>query len=515
MSGNGTEQKTTNRLKTPTARAIGVFQTVPHSVEAEQGVLGSILIDPVSIFEAQEHLSPEHFYVPAHRVIWDVLVDCLEKKKAVDLITFTQELRDRNLLDSVGGPAFVTNLFTFVPTSANILYYIEILRDKFILRRVIGACTEAVRRSYEEQDEVNLLLDEVEEQITSIALGNCGQSPLVAINDTKDGNSAIQDVIDEMESAHKHRGRTQGLATGFHDFDRTTSGLHPGELVVLAARPSMGKTALAMNIAEHVALRRGCSCGKVHDSRVMKCAECETWNNPGHPVAVFSLETSRHRLVRRMVCGRAKVSLQKIRNGHFKESEIQQLIAAASKLSEATIYIDDTPSLRIFDFKSRARYAVVSLGVKLIIVDYVQLMTTGAKAAANPYERSIELTRVSQTLKEVARELNVAIIALAQLNREAEKNTSGRPRMSNLRECGALEQDADVVALIWRQEYYEEDEDAKKECEGEAELIIAKHKDGAVGTIPLTFLKEFTKFESRTKELYTNDPDERQEGYNG
>jgi replicative DNA helicase len=472
----------------------------PHSVEAEQGVLGSILsqaslrpsLPPVEILECQEHIGPDYFYVPANRMIWEVLCEMFEKKKALDFITVTQELRDRNLLDGVGGPSYVTDLFAFVPSAANIEYYLDIMRDKYVLREIIACCTEAIRRAYDEQDDVPGLLDEVQEKVTAIALRKLGDSPLKHIKDD------VYAVIEEFENAKKHKGRTQGLATGFKDYDRMTSGLGAGEMIVLAARPSMGKTAFAMNIAEYVA------CARV---------EREKWNYAGAPVAVFSLETSRHRLVRRMLCGKSHISLQRLRDGFLEDEDIAKITEAASKLGAAPIYIDESPSLRIFDFKARSRYAVVKLGVKLIVIDYVQLMTTGGKPASSPYDRAIELTRISQSIKQVSRELDVPIIAIAQLNREAEKNASGKPRMSNLRECGAFEQDADLVALLWREEYYITDEKEKAEVEGEAELIVAKQKDGPVGDIKLTFLKEYTRFENRTSDLYSNNPEERQEGF--
>lgn len=496
MNGNGRALER-NRVSTSAARPSSAqFQEAPHSVEGERGILGCVLAKPVTILEAQERITPQHFYVPAHRAIWDALVAMSELKKAIDIITVTQELRDRNSLEAVGGASYVSELFAFLPMAPSIEFYIDIVRDKFVLREIISACSEAVRRAYEEQGEVRELLDEVQARITAIALDKIVESPLRQIEEN------VQGVIEDFENAHKHRGRTLGLSTGFVDLDRMTSGLHPSEMIVLAARPSMGKTALAMNIVEHVALER---------------VERGKWKYPGYAVAVFSLETSRHRLVRRMICGRSRVSLQKLRDGMLttdrskhEVTDIDKITKTASEFMHAPIYIDETPALRIFDFKSRSRYAVVKLGVKLIVIDYVQLMTTGGKAAASPYERSIELTRISATIKEVARELNVPIIAIAQLNREAEKNSSGKPRMSNLRECGALEQDADLVGLIWREEYYEHDEEAKREIEGEAELIIAKQKDGPVGDIKLTFLKEFTRFENRTAAMYSNDEEQRQ-----
>lgn len=498
---NALTKEKPRRNISPLDDPVNVHRLPPHSVEAEQGVLGSILASPVTILEAQEKITRDHFYVPSHAVIWDALVKMYEEKKGIDIITVTQELRDLNFLDAVGGAGFVTSLFTFVPTAANIEHYLDIMRDKFVLRETIRACTEAVRRAYDEQDEVQPLLDEVQGRMTAIALNKLEQSPLRQINED------VSAVLDEFENAKRHRGRTQGIATGFIQLDRMTNGLSPGEMIVVAARPSMGKTAFVMNIAEHAA------CSRTTDIVSRKTGE--KWQYKGIPVAIFSLETSRHRLVRRMMCGNARVNLQRLRDGHLKGDDIPKLTEAASKLMAAPIYIDETPALRLFEFKARARYAVVSLGVKLIAIDYVQLMTAESKRPAeNPFERAMELTRISATIKAVARELNIPIITIAQLNREAEKNQSGRPRMSNLRECGALEQDADHVWLIWREEYYANDEEDKKATEGEAELILAKHKDGPTGTIKLTFLKQYTRFETRAgEELYSNDPEKRQEGY--
>ena len=498
MNGNGEtgiyDPLARPALPAPTARRGDLqFRTLPHSVEAEQGILGSILVSPsLSLIECEEKISEEHFFIPAHQTIYCVLVDLFEKKRPIDLISFTQELRDRNLLESVGGAAFVTSLFTFVPTAANIGYYIEIVRDKYILREIIAACTEAVRRAYEEQDNVRELLDEVQAKVTTIALDRLIESPVRQIENEVEG------VLEEFENAKKHRGRTQGLATGFIDLDRMTNGLFPGDFWVLAARPSMGKTALGMNIAEFVALSRE----EGQDGK---------WKYEGQPVVVFSLETSRIRLVRRLICGGARISIQRMRDGHLKEADIPVLTETAAKFLRAPIYIDETPGLRLFEFKARARWAAVKLGVKLIVIDYLQLMKSGSKRAE--FSRVLELTEISAAIKEIGRELNVPIIAIAQLNREAEKHEGGRPKMSHLRECGAVEQDADVIGLIYRQEYYEKDEELKLEVEGEAELIIAKHKDGPVGKIPLTFLKEFTRFESTTKKFMSNREEERQQNY--
>src|SRR6188768_4022274 len=300
-----------------TSSSPDIHRALPHSVEAEQGVLGSMLISPRDAINAvvEKKVSADYFYIPAHQTIYSVLVDLWNSNKGIDLITFTQVLRDRNLLETVGGASFVTNLFAFVPTAANVGYYLEIVRDKYILREIISACTEGARRSYEEQDEVDNLLDEVEQKIFAVGEDRFHDEAF----SMKD---QVMDAIEAIEKLYQQHGGITGLATGFKDFDRLTSGLHPAEMIVIAARPSMGKTALAMNIAEHVAV------------------------NEGRPVAVFSLEMSAQQLVQRLLCSRAGVNSQKVRDGTFlAERDFPKLTAAASKLAEAKIFIDDSPGL--------------------------------------------------------------------------------------------------------------------------------------------------------------------------
>lgn len=497
VNGSGATNRVSGLLGDDRATTKQNLQRIlPHSVEAEQGVLGSILKEPQhALMECQGKINQEYFYVQAHQTIYGVLEEMAEKKQAIDLITLTQTLDDKNVLEQVGGPVAVTQLFTFVPTAANVTYYLEIVRDKFILRQVIASGTEGVRRAFEEQDDVMTLVDRFQQQVTAIALDRNNTSPLVPVKET------VPEVIDQIEKAFEQRGRVQGLQTGFVDFDRMTNGLHPGEMIVIAARPSMGKTALAMNIVETVAFDR--TDGK--------------WEYKGVPVAVFSLETSRARLVRRQIASRARVSIQKIREGFLAEADFPKLTEAAGKLQTAPIYIDDTPGLRLFELKARLRWAVVKLGVKLAVIDYLQLLKNPSKRAE--FSRVLELTEISAGIKEIGRELNIPIITLAQLNRETEKREGGRPRMADLRECGAIEQDADLIALLYRPEQYAEDEESKRELCGQAELIIAKQKDGPTGPVHLTFLKEFTRFEDRAvmiggeevhRPLYSNNPKLRQ-----
>src|SRR5213595_1143937 len=453
----------------PTGSAQDIHRTPPHSVEAEQGVLGSMLISPrETIAECVEKINEEYFHVPAHRTIYNVLVDLWNTGQAIDLITFTQVLRDRHLLENVGGAAFVTSLFTFVPTAANVQYYLEIVRDKYILREIISAGTESVRRAYEEQDEVDSLLDEVEQRIFDVGEDRF-KGQMLSMKD-----HAMQ-AIETIEKLYERKGSITGISTGFVEFDRMTSGLHPSEMVVIAARPSMGKTALAMNIAEFVAISEKL------------------------PVAVFSLEMSSQQLVQRMLCSRARVNLQRVRDGFLGERDFPSLTAAASKLAEAKIFIDDSPSLEILELRAKARRLKAQQGVELVLIDYLQLLRSATRRAKE--NRQLEISEISAGLKALAKELNIPVIVVAQLNRQPEARSGGKPRLSDLRESGSIEQDADLVGLLVRPEIYEEDEEARAEKEGEAELIIAKQRNGPVGEIPLTFLKEFTRFEDRARNV--------------
>ena len=457
-----------------TSSSQDIHRTPPHSVEAEQGVLGSMLISPRdTIAECVEKINEEYFYVPAHQTIYTVLVELWNAGQAIDLITFTQVLRDRNLLESVGGAAFVTSLFTFVPTAANVQYYIDIVRDKYILRSIIAAATESIRRAYEEQDEVGNLLDEVEQKIFAVGEDRF-KGQMLSMKDQ------VMEAIESIEKLYERKGGITGISTGFVEFDRMTSGMHPSEMIVIAARPSMGKTALAMNIAEHVAVTEKLSVG------------------------VFSLEMSSQQLVQRLLCSRARVNLQKVRDGFLSERDFPSLTAAASKLAEAKIFIDDSASLTILELRAKARRLKAQQDVQLIIVDYLQLLRSTSRRAQD--NRQLEISEISAGLKGLAKELKIPLIVVAQLNRQPEARSGGKPRLSDLRESGSIEQDADLVGLLVRPEIYEEDEEARAEKAGEAELIIAKQRNGPVGEISLTFLKEFTRFEDRARNV--SEPEE-------
>lgn len=451
-----------------TGTAQDIHRAPPHSVEAEQGVLGSMLLSPKEVIpEVVGQVGPDYFYVPSHQTIFVALVDMWDSGEAVDLITFTQRLRDMGHLETVGGPALITNLYSFVPTAANVGYYVDIVRDKYILRSLIATSTENVWRAYEEQDEVGPLLDEAESRLLSIGDDRYK-------TDVRSMKDNVMVAIEQIGDAYERKGGIIGIATGFSEFDRMTGGLRDSEMVVIAARPSMGKTALAMNIAEHVTV------------------------NDGKAVGVFSLEMSVDQLTQRLLCSRARVNLQKLRDGFLGERDFPSLTAAAAKLSEAKMLIDDSSGMSILELRAKARRMKSKHDICLVIVDYLQLLRSTSKRGQE--NRQVEVSEISAGLKNLAKEIKVPVVVLAQLNRQPEARHGGRPRLSDLRESGSIEQDADLVALLTRPEIYEEDHEVRAEMAGEAELIIAKQRNGPVGEVPLTFLKEFTRFEDRARQ---------------
>lgn len=444
---------------------------LPQSQDAELGLLGSVLLCPKEVMGecVEKKITPEHFHIPAHATLFGILRELYDANKPIDFILLTQILRDRGLLDQVGGAPFVTSLFTFVPTAANAGYYLEILKEKHTLRQVIVTCTELASRSYEEQENIEGFLDQVESKIFQISESRLSEKNF----QIKD---AVVAALDSIEKLYERKGEISGLPTGFADFDKMTDGLHSSEMIVIAARPSMGKTALAMNIAEHAAL------------------------NGKHAVAIFSLEMSSQQLVQRLLCSRAKVNLGKVRDGFMAERDFHNLTTAASKIAESKILIDDTPGLSILELRAKARRMKAQHDIKLIVIDYLQLLKSTSRRAQD--NRQLEIAEISSGVKALAKELDLPIIVLAQLNRNPESRTGdskGRPRLSDLRESGSIEQDADLVGLLVREEYYAENDEDREALAGKATLIIAKQRNGPVGDVPLTFLKEFTRFEDRAE----------------
>lgn len=446
-----------------------IHRLLPQSPDAEKGLLGSILLSPRDVLGdcVEGGILPEHFHIPAHGSIYMVLLDLWNANQPIDFITLTQTLRDRNKLDEAGGAGLITELFTFVPTAANASYYMEIVQEKYTLRSIIRTCTEYAGRAYDEQENVAMLLDEVEQKIFEVAKERYKDKQMSLKDQVMEAIESIQDLYDR-------RGSVTGLATGFSEFDKMTNGLHKSEMIVIAARPSMGKTAFAMNMAEHVALELD------------------------KPVAIFSLEMSTQQLIQRLLCSRARVNLQRVRDGFLNESDFRNLTNAASKLAAGKIFIDDSAGLSIVELRAKARRFKSQHDIQLIVIDYIQLLRSTSRRASE--NRQIEIAEISSGVKALAKELSIPIIVLAQLNRNPENRTGeskGRPRLSDLRESGSIEQDADLVGLLVREEYYADDDESRKELEGKAELIIAKQRNGPVGDVPLTFLKQFTRFEDR------------------
>jgi replicative DNA helicase len=447
------------------------FRMLPASEIAERGVVCSFLLAPkeVGILCGELEISPDHFHNPALGTVFAVLMELWDAGKPIDVILLTQTLADRKLLEQVGGAAVISELFTYLPTATNVQHYLEALQEKYTLRRVITVCTEYASRSYEEQDNVAGLLDEVETSIFEVAQQRFKEkSPSM--------RQHVMGAITAIEELYERRGGITGLSTGFADFDKMTDGLHKAEMIVIAARPSMGKTAFAMNIAEHVAV------------------------DLKEPVAVFSLEMGTQQLVQRLLCSRAKIDLSKVRTGMLGERDFRELTTRASELADSKMFIDDTAGLSILELRAKARRLKSSHNIKAIFIDYLQLLRSTSRRAQD--NRQLEIAEISAGLKGLAKELEIPIVVLAQLNRNPEGRTGeakGRPRLGDLRESGSIEQDADLVGLLIRDEYYADTEEAKEAATGKATLIIAKQRNGPVGDVPLTFLKEFTRFETRAE----------------
>ena len=447
-----------------------VPRSLPSSEDGEKGVLCSLLLSPREVADiCVLSLKADAFYIPAHRTIYSLILEFGAKSRPIDFVSLKQALKDRNQLEEIGGAEYLSALYAFVPTAANAAYYIEIVREKYVLRRLIIAFNNLSSQCYDAQEDIGPLLDDAEKEIFAIT-GEHVKTEIVATKDL------VMATIEQIEKLYENRGSITGIPTGFGDLDKMTLGLHPAEMIVIAARPSMGKTALAMNIAEHVAM------------------------NVGKAVAIFSLEMSSQQLVQRLLCSRAKVDLQRVRDGFLSERDFPKLTAAAAKLAAAKMFIDDTPGLSIMELRAKARRMKSQYDIELIVIDYLQLLRSTTRRAQD--NRQLEISEISGGIKALAKELNLPIVVVAQLNRQPDTRAKegGRPRLSDLRESGSIEQDADVVGLLIRPEYYETDEDGKQEKAGEAELIIAKQRNGPTGDVSLTFLKQYTRFENRARE---------------
>jgi replicative DNA helicase len=441
----------------------------PHSTEAERGVLGCVLLSPndgMGICIEKLRRGSEVFYDLRHQSLFDTLAEMYDEKEAIDLITVQQRLKDNKQLEGVGGLSYLAGLIDAVPSAANLDYYLEIVREKYLLRKMIQTCTGVVSRVYEHEGEVDGLLDEIERDVLKIS-----EERVVSSSPTI--KELVHKAINTIEEYHQRQGMLTGVSTGFTDLDKMTSGLHGGEMVVIAARPSMGKTSLAMNIAEHVSI----------DSRL--------------PVGVFSLEMTSESLVLRMLCSRSRVNLRNIREGFLAERDFPKLTGSAGKLANAPLFIDDSSGLSILQLRAKARRMYQQSGIKLFVIDYLQLLNSTSRRAEN---RQQEIADISNGIKALAKELNVPVIVLSQLNRELEKDKNRKPRLSDLRESGAIEQDADLVALLYKPSSGDDEETPAQELEAvPVNLYIAKQRNGPTGDVALTFLKGYTRFESAAK----------------
>jgi replicative DNA helicase len=465
-------KKARRRKNISPSDSIKLDRLPPHSPEAEMGVLGCALLSPNECLgeciEKLKDSGAEFFYDLRHQTIYEMLAEMFNTRQAIDVITVQQKLKDKQLLEQIGGIAYLSQLQDSVPSAANLSYYLEIVREKFLLRKMIQTCTEVVGRVYDYEGEVDALMDEVERDVLRISESRA-QGGVVGTKDL------VNKAISTIENFFSRKGTLTGLATGYADLDRMTDGLHGSEMIVIAARPSMGKTSLAMNIVENVVLEQKLPC------------------------AVFSLEMSAEALILRMMCSIARVNLRSIREGFMSESDFPKLTSAAGKLSNSKLFIDDSAGLSILQLRARARRLAQQHDIKLFVVDYLQLLHSTARRSQE--NRQQEIADISSGIKALAKELKVPVLVLSQLNRELEKDKSRKPRLSDLRESGAIEQDADLVGLLYKPNAGDdEDGAAAEEADGlPVNLLIAKQRNGPTGDINLTFLKNYTRFESAAK----------------
>ena len=434
----------------------------PQNIEAEQAVLGAMLIEKEAIARVTELLKGGDFYREAHRLIFEAMLDLYNRNEAVDMITVIELLKREDNLEKVGGIAYVTSLANSVPTAANVHYHAKIVEEKALLRQLIQTSTKIAALGYEGSEEVSQIVDQAEKMILEVSNRRIG-------GDFTPIKSIVLDAFGKIEQLYESRGGITGLATGFKDLDRLTSGLQKSDLILVAARPSMGKTAFTLNISSNVAIREK------------------------KAVAFFSLEMSKEQLVQRMLCAEASIDSQKLRIGELEDDDWTKLINAADRLSGAPIFIDDTAGISVLEMRSKARRLKVEHDLSLIIIDYLQLMQgSGGKGGEN---RQQEISEISRSLKGLARELGVPVVALSQLSRSVESRQVKKPMLSDLRESGSLEQDADIVAFLYREDYYNPDTENKNITE----IIVAKHRNGPVDSVQLFFHKQFTRFADLTR----------------
>ena len=428
----------------------------PNSIEAEVSVLGAMLQDSVAVQRATEQLKAEDFYQPEHREIFQVMADLNRHQAPIDLTTVQAELSRKGTLEGVGGIRYLMKIMSDVPTTANVRSYIDIVLEKSVLRRLIGACNGILKDSYSQQKEVSVILAEAEKAIYDIVMNRQEGEALKPISEV------IVNTLDQIQELDRLKGEIAGVPTGFIDLDRLLTGLHAGELIVVGARPAMGKTSFAMNVAEHAAL------------------------NKGKVTAVFTLEMPREQIAMRMLCSDARVDMQRVRRGTLRDEDWNQLAKTLGPLSAAPMYIDDTSAITPSQLRSRCRQLKMDKGLDLVVVDYLGLM----RADGRTENRQLEVSEISRQLKAIALELKIPIVACAQLSRANKDRIDKRPMLSDLRDSGSIEQDADVVMFLHREEYYNKETEDKNI----GEVIISKQRSGPLGTVKLAWLSEFTTF---------------------
>ena len=434
----------------------------PHSVESEQSILGSILLDKEAIITVSETINPDDFYKEAHKIIYESMIKLSNKSEPIDLITLTEELKKQGHLDDVGGISYITSLSTIVPTTSNVKYYADIVKEKSVLRKLIKVSNDIINLGYDGSTKIEDVLEVAEKKIFDISQEKTS-------DDFKSINSVLMDTYDMIEHLYTNKSEITGITTGFRDLNKKINGMQRTDLLLIAARPAMGKTAFSLNLVQNAALKGDAS------------------------VAVFSLEMSKEQLVQRMLSAQSNVELSKLKTGKLNENDWPRIIDAMAVLSNAKIHIDDTPGIKISELRSKCRKLKMEQGLDLILIDYLQLM----EGEGNNESRQQEIAKISRSLKIIAKELNCPVVALSQLSRAPEQRADHRPMLSDLRESGSIEQDADIVMFLYRDEYYHPDSDRKNI----GEVIIAKNRHGETGSVELVWLGEIQKLADKSREM--------------
>lgn len=446
------------------------MRSLPNAIGPEKSILSSMLQDPENYIglAAEKGLSKDIFYVPAHGLLYDVIAEMQDENESVELVGLNQKLTDRNLLEKIGGTSALTEIYTYATTPAHFLHHLDIVKQKHILRSIISKCSEAINRAYEDQEEVPALLDEVEQSVFAIREG-------AEVEDKATLKSDVLAVMEDFQQLMLNGDKPLGISTGYKMLDSMSGGLKGGEMFVIAARPSMGKTSFMMNIVEEVCLTQSL------------------------PTMVFSCEMTSKQIVQRLLFARARFEISKLKTGKPSKDDLRKIKAASEEVANSKLFIDDTAGISISELRAKARRKKREEDIQLIAIDYLQLMKSNSKQAQNSRER--EIAEISAGLKAIAKELDVPVVVLAQLNRGPENRTGGSPRMSDLRESGSIEQDADLIGLLYRTAYYADSEEERQEQDGIAALTVAKNRQGATGEIPLTFIKGLMRFENSERQM--------------